>query len=310
MNRLFRYTCSCVPTGALVVALVLAVFGGPAQANFITDFNGADASVFTNNFLVNQNGAPLPTSISWSGSAGVLDQPGPAAGGGLTYGPTAGDPTADYNGNYFVLTGGPSTVSIMVKTTATPTGGDKIQIGFLNLFNRSFNGEMSDSAGPPPVVGTAFITSRLLPTGANNLQVQIKPRNGATATTNLSTLALAGNEWYKLTSVITPTGTDGQYTVGTKLDDYGTDGVTFAANKFDDTATPTTVTVLGMGAAEGGGAAVAGFRYGSANAAAALDNFNVLATNGTPIPEPSALVLLLTGVLGLVHVVRKRIHTS
>src|SRR4051812_39245498 len=88
---------------AAVVAITVVVPVASAQPVLVT-FNGANGANDLNNFVVNHDGTPIPTSgagsnFNFSPTAGVMDNGG-SAGGGLVTTSTGGGTAMDAGASY------------------------------------------------------------------------------------------------------------------------------------------------------------------------------------------------------------------
>ena len=121
----------------------------------------------------------------------------------------------------FSTNGAAMTVSVLIKANGS-FSGDKVQLGFMN---GSANG-LNNNAG------VAFESYRLFPQsgGGWTLHEQFHSLGGLTDTTLGSVSSVAGR-WYKFVVSLTNTaGASGNYSGGSALYDYGTDGLTPGTN--------------------------------------------------------------------------------
>jgi len=290
---------------ALAVASLVGLGGSAAHAASISvNFNNG-ATDLTNNFNVEANGV-ASTNFSWGATAGVMDQAGPSAGGGVV--PLGVDVTAVYNKGSFDLTTG-STVNLSVMyLRGSNTGGNKAQIGLLGGPSQSFNGGTND-------VGFNFISARVIGNGTDLINAQGGAgaagvaAGAATSTigTNTAGFAFTAGHWYELNVSITETNTAaGTFSVGSNIVDFGTAGTTAGA----------TVSTYGGGTFTdsnliGDTALWAGFRDSgdgttgpaSTYLAQSYDNFTASGP-ATAAPEPASVALLALG--GLAGLSRRR----
>jgi MYXO-CTERM domain-containing protein len=263
---------------SVIVVCALAAIVPVAQGSPVSlDFN-SDATSFTGNFLVENNGT-ANTGFTWTAGVGVQDQPGPAAGGAVVY--SANDITASYNSSSFDLTAGTTTESAFLKLGGAAGGTDKaLQLGFMDVANRSFNGELAD---------TAFMSFRIF--GNGTVEFQSKPLAGGTGAVGLGSITLNQTDWLKASLILTPTNAAaGTYNYQVVIEDWGTTGTSKVSTLL--TSTVNSITVGAFSTGVDGKAAFAGFR--TTTGAPAIDNFSVT-------PEPASMALLALGALGLLR---------
>ncbi len=138
--------------------------GATAFVNFNTE-----STDFTAQFAVNQTGVAGGTSLNWNATAGIDDQSGGTAGGGVKVSAASTDETAVYTPTTFSLSdGNPHTISIFLTAAGGLNTNDRNQLGFLTSSTAGLNG------------GFSFISARIYGNDSINFQYD----NGtATATT-------------------------------------------------------------------------------------------------------------------------------
>ena len=267
------------------VAALIVCASPLAQAGVLVNFNGG-ATDFTNNFVQNHDGA-ITTNIGFNPTSGVKDQPGPAAGGGLSATGASIDTSVVYTPTVWTLPDGqPHSASAFVTATAGLGSGDKqLQAGFINATNASFNGENPPAANP-----TGFISVRFL--GNNSAELQIKNIGGSTQAFGNSGGPIAGinvGDWVKATVTATETDTTaGAFNYTITIEDYGPDGLTAPASP--NYTNSGTVTLSGLANQN----LYAGFRTATPAGFTGTINFDNFQTvgNGVAAPEPAGLALL------------------
>jgi hypothetical protein len=216
-----------------------------AATVIFVDFNSGAAS-FTSNFTVHNNGGANSTSLAWGATLGVVDQPGPAAGGGVqTSGSVAIDSTAIYTPSTVDLSDGlVHTMSEYVTAfPATLGAGNKpLQIGFLSPTSTGFN------------TGFSFISARIL--GNRSVEFQSANGGGATSTHNSTpTGTINTGDWLKLIFTTQETAS-GSFNGTFSLVDYGPTGVGTATTVL----APVSYTVTGLTGLGTASAVSPGFR--------------------------------------------------
>ncbi len=244
-------------TLAAVVSNTFTI-GATAFVNF-----NSGASSFTTPFATNLAGVAGGTALTWSATAGIDDQAGSAAGGGIIG--TATDETAVYTPTTFNLSDGAvHTVSEFVTAPVRPAGDRTLQIGFLTSRTAGFN------------AGFSFISARVY----GNHQVEFQSGNGAgTSAVALDTTTPTGTittgDWLQLVFTTQETAS-GSFHGTFSLLDYGPTG----------TAAPTLVlapvayTVTGLTTVGTAATMYAGFRTSNSGGTGTLafDNFLVDST--------------------------------
>ncbi len=178
---------------------------------FVNFNNGAND--FINNFATNQSGVEGGTSLTWNTTAGIDDQTGGAAGGGVAASNTSTDETAIYTPVPFNLSdGNVHTVSEFITAAAGLNSGDRNQIGFTTSLIAGFNG------------GYSFISARLL----GNHQVEFQSGNGTgtsavTGTPVTPTGTINSGDWLQLVFTTQETAS-GSFSGTFSLLDYGPTG--------------------------------------------------------------------------------------
>ena len=139
--------------------------GSTAFVNFNTE-----STDFTAQFAVNQTGVAGGTSLNWNASAGVGDQTGGTAGGGVKVSAVSTDETAVYTPTTFSLSdGNPHTISIFLTAAAGLNTNDRNQLGFLTSSTAGLNG------------GFSFISARIYGNDSINFQYD----NGTSSATTV-----------------------------------------------------------------------------------------------------------------------------
>jgi PKD repeat protein len=135
------------------------------------------------------------------------------------------DTTATYNGGSwdFSTNGAAITVSTLIKANAMANGGNKIQLGIINVTNNGLNNNP----------GVAFESFRVLPQGSGVWSLREQWRSGEVIPpeTTIGSVNFVVGDWYKFVVSVTNTGgAAGNYTAGCAIYDYGTKGLTPGAN--------------------------------------------------------------------------------
>jgi hypothetical protein len=294
-----RARVGCVGSLMLAAAAVLGV-GPSAHAGVSVNFNGG-ATDYTNNFSQNHDGTPQ-TNFVFGAAAGVKDQPGPSAGGGLTVTGPGVDDTSVYNQMKWTLSDGQvHTVSTMVTAVSGLGSGDKaIQLGFLSGPNSSFNGEDPPNNTFPNLQPTAFLSARLL--GNNHIEFQTKasPGGAAAAGNATPTGTINVGDFLRVTLSAQETNTaTGAFALGYTLEDLGPDGTAAPVTNATGTLNITIASLANIDL-------YSGFRTGTPTPFTGTLNFDNFAVtgNGTPTPEPGVIGLL--GLGGIAAMVRRR----
>jgi hypothetical protein len=253
-NGMYTLTAS---DGSLTTATSNAfTIGSSAFVNF-----NAAATDFTGKFATNNSGTPNGTGLTWGSSAGLRDQSGGAAGGGVLG--AAADVTAVYTPTTFNLADGAvHTISEFVTAAAGFAAGDRLlQIGFITSSSAGFNG------------GFSFISARIY----GDRQVEFQSGNGtgtAAVSTNTTapTGAIANGDWLQLVFTTRETAS-GSFTGTFSLLDYGPTGLGVPTLVL----APVTYTVSGLNTIGTGAAVYAGFRTANSGGTSplAFDNFLV-----------------------------------
>ncbi|HEY7119763.1 MAG TPA: PEP-CTERM sorting domain-containing protein [Tepidisphaeraceae bacterium] len=288
--------------GRSLIATVVAGMGfaGLAKADVVTFDNTSDLG---NNFSINvQSGTTatpgypgfIAVSSGGIGNSGAVD---------VTAGPSGTlDATGVYTPKSFNPQNGTITVSQYVKVQATTTGDRLLHLGIIDDpgATHQLNGGGAARAD--------FISARLFPTVATvagaatspfTYQVQsgnsVDSPSTATATTNNTQTAnfdLTIGDWYLFTMNVNRLATANTFSVDSKLQDFGTDGLTpgatmtFAAQTIAANTTDIYNDTSVYGA----------FRSHATNGGAdLLDTFSVSQT----VPEPATLGVIGLGAAGL-----------
>jgi hypothetical protein len=214
--------------------------GSTAFVNFNTE-----ATDFTAQFATNQSGVAGGTSLNWIATAGIDDQTGGTAGGGVqTSAGGSSDETAIYTPTTFNLSdGNPHTISLFLTAAGGLNTGDRNQLGFITSSTAGFNSNFS------------FISVRIYGNDSINLQYN----NGGTTATTVGTPVLptgvATGDWLQLVFTAQETAS-GSFTLTASLLDYGPSGT---AAPIIVTA-PQTAMVSGLTTIGTGASMYAGFR--------------------------------------------------
>jgi hypothetical protein len=240
----------------------------PATSNTFTigstafiDFN-TEATDFTANFAVNQQGAPGGTAMNWNGTTGVHDGSGGAADGGVLVTGSNIDQTAVFTATPFTLAdGNQHVVSIFVTAAAGLGSGDRHQVGFVTTPTSGLNANYS------------FLSARLF--GDESIEFQYN--NGGTAQSSLRTAAppagtVTNGDWLQLIFTTKMTAS-GSFTGTFSLYDWGQNGVGLPKTVF----APIPYTVTGLNTIGTGATVYGAFRtaYATATSTLAFDNFAV-----------------------------------
>jgi hypothetical protein len=229
-------------------------------ATAFDNFN-ASASTFTGKFATNNSGTPGGTALNWGSTAGLDDQSGGAAGGGIIAG--AADETAVYQPTTFNLSDrAVHTVSEFLTAATGYAAGDRLlQIGFLTSLTAGFNG------------GYSFISARIY----GNHQVEFQSGNGAGTTavaldTTTPTGTIAANDWLQLVFTTQETAS-GSFKGTFSLLDYGPTGTGVPTLVL----APVSYTVSGLTTVGTASSMYAGFRTANGGGTSPLkfDNFMV-----------------------------------
>jgi hypothetical protein len=229
-------------------------------ASAFDNFN-ASATSFTGQFATNNSGTAGGTGLNWNSTAGLQDQAGGAAGGGVVA--SATDETAVYTPNPFNLSDGAvHTVSEFVTAATGYAAGDRLlQIGFLTAPSAGFN------------AGFSFISARVYA----NHQVEFQSGNGAGTTavaldTTMATGTINANDWLQLAFTTQETAS-GSFKGTFSLLDYGSTGVAAPTVVL----APVSYTVSGLSTIGTASTMYAGFRTANGGGTSPLkfDNFLV-----------------------------------
>jgi hypothetical protein len=230
------------------------------------NFNGA-ASTFTSQFATNLVGKPGGSSMTWGTFAGIDDQAGSTAGGGIIA--TSGDENAIYTkGTFNISDGAVHTVSEFLTWTTTGTSytsGDRLlQIGFVTSSTGAFN------------AGLSFISARIL--GNRHVEFQSGNGSGTSAISKNNTAptgTIASGDWLELVFTTQETAS-GSFQGTFSLLDYGPTGLGVPTLVL----APVSYTVTGLTTIGTASTMYAGFRTatGGGNNSLAFDNFLVDST--------------------------------
>ncbi len=239
----------------------------PAVSNLFTigasayvDFN-TEATDFTAQFANNQSGVAGGTALVWNTAAGVSDNTGGTAGGGVHVAAGA-DQTAIYTPQTFSLADGVThTVSMFITAAAGLAAGDRTQIGFITSNASGFNG------------GFSFVSARLF--GNHSAEFQSGNGTGTAAVSQNTTNAtgtIANGDWLQLILTTKETAS-GSFSGNFSVIDYGLGGTGFPTTVLG----PVAYSVTGLTTIGTGLVMYAGFRTATGGGATALnfDNFAV-----------------------------------
>ena len=230
--------------------------GASAFVNFNTE-----ATDFTAQFATNEQPND-PAALFWGAAAGVDDQSGGAAGGGVNL-LQGTDETANYTPTTFNLSdGNPHTVSIFLTAASGLGTGDRNQLGFITSSTASFNSNNS------------FISARIYGDDSINFQYCNGPGGATTVpATGVSSTGVATGDWLELVFTAQETSS-GNFTMTASLLDYGASGTAIPTI----VTAPITTTVSALTTIGTGSTMYAGFRTatgGEFNSPLNFDNFGV-----------------------------------
>jgi hypothetical protein len=230
---------------------------------FFDNFNGS-ATSFTSQFATNVVGKPGGSSIRWGPFAGIDDQAGGKAGGGISA--SSGDENAIYTQGTFNLSDGAvHTVSEFLTWTTTGTtytSGDRmLQIGFVNSPTGAFN------------AGLSFISARIL--GNRHVEFQSGNGTGTGAVSQHNTAptgTINSGDWLELVFTTQETAS-GSFQGTFSLLDYGLTGLGVPVIVL----APVSYSVTGLTTIGSASTMYAGFRTatGGGNNSLTFDNFLV-----------------------------------
>ncbi len=232
-------------------------------ANAYVNFNSG-ATTLTSQF--NKNNNTGSDEISWSATAGIDDNTGGTAGGGVSIAKVGTDETAIYTPVTFNLADdNVHTVSIFVTAAGGLNSGDRNQIGFI-IGSTGLSGEFNG--------GSTYISARIY----GNDTVQFQYDNGTSAATNIgsptsATGTITTGDWLQFVFSAQETAS-GSFTLTMSLLDYGPTGTTTPTI----VTAPVTANVTGMTAIGTGASMYAGFRTatgGEFTTPLSFDNFAV-----------------------------------
>ncbi|MCU0792542.1 MAG: PEP-CTERM sorting domain-containing protein [Opitutaceae bacterium] len=265
-------------------ALTLGV-SSVAAAQTTINFNGA-SDTFTSQFT----GAP-----GWQNNVGILDQPGPAVGGGLR---TFSNPTAVFNTGISTASISSFTVSGLVRgdwvNIGSGSGAFTLGFGTATTAGTNFTGTGTGNSFGLRIEGTSTAGSPVWRTRLDTASANITPTSGSTAISGL-----LSTNWYLVSATYTK-GVSDVWNFSGSITDYGTNGNTPAGSPLSSVAGSfTQASTYGAATLH----AAINFRSGGGNQTA-LDNFTF---STTAIPEPSSFAVIAgLGALGFVAARRRR----
>jgi hypothetical protein len=231
--------------------------GSTAFVNFNTD-----PTDFTAQFAVNLTGVAGGTSLNWNGSAGVDDQAGGTAGGGIQTSAVSTDETAVYTPTTFSLSdGNVHTISIFLNAAGGLNTNDRNQLGFLTSSTAGLNG------------GYSFISARIYGNDSINFQYDNGASTATTVGAEILPTGVSTGDWLQLVFTAQETAS-GSFTLTESLLDYGASGTAAPTMVI----APVTTTVSGLTTIGMGTGMYAGFRTatgGEFTTPLDFDNFGV-----------------------------------
>ena len=172
----------------------------------------AEPTDFTSQFAVNQSGTAGGTSLNWNAAAGVDDQAGGAAGGGVKASAVTTDETAVYTPTTFNLSdGNPHTISLFLTAAGGLNAADRSQLGFLTSSTAGLNG------------GYSFISARIYGNDSINFQYDNGTSGATTVGAEILPTGVTTGDWLQLVFTAQETAS-GSFTLAESLLDYGTSG--------------------------------------------------------------------------------------
>jgi hypothetical protein len=236
-----------------------------AASTIFDNFNTA-ATDLTSKFSVTSQ-PTFTNNLSWASTAGIADQTGPTAGGGIKTIVGSADETAVYTPSTVNLSDGAvHTISQYVTWSTALAAGDKpLQLGFLAPGSTAFN-----SAGT-----NSFISARII--GNSSAEVQSANNGAAASVDNTTFTAPANGDWLQLVFTVQETAS-GSYSGAFSVLDYGKTaavGTVAVASQPKILLAPVSYAVTGLTALGTGAGASAGFRIATTAAGVSLDNFSV-----------------------------------
>lgn len=280
---------------SLLASLVALASVSISEAQSVSiNFNGGVAADWTSQFVQN-NGTQ---GYTWLATAGITDQAGPAAGGGLVTGLTSSQnpsivfTTSSLNG----ASNNSFTISAKIRgewTTNTTNGNGMFHLGFGSDTTANFGGSPTAASFAIRLQSTTTAGSLSWQTRNNNTNAAI---SGASNVTGLS-----ASNWYGLTATFTET-TLNNWSFTAQLLDFGAAGTGLGSSITNGSVSGTLVN-SGMFSASNLFAAV-NFR----DAGSSLTNHTFVDDlSFSAIPEPSSFAALAgLGALGLVATLRRR----